>query len=100
VVEVIEQMPPPSSASKTSAFESAAATEVAPTEARTVDVGTAEAGATEDTNLETTLSDIDNMLLNMAAGEAAKATEKTPAIVPGKGKEKAKDTSKEEDFNF
>jgi hypothetical protein len=40
------------------------------------------------------------MLLNMAAEEAATVAEETLAIVPGKEKEKAEDTSEEKDFDF
>jgi hypothetical protein len=40
------------------------------------------------------------MLLNMAAEEAVAAAEETLTIVPGKGKEIAKDISDEKDFNF
>jgi hypothetical protein len=40
------------------------------------------------------------MLLNMAAEEADTAAEETLAIVPGKEKEIAEDTSEEKDFNF
>jgi hypothetical protein len=50
--------------------------------------------------LESTLSDIDKLLLDMAAEEAATATEETMATVPGKEKEIAKDTSEGENFNF
>jgi hypothetical protein len=81
--------------SKTPAVESASAAEVAPTEA-----GTAEAETAEATNLENTFSDIDKMLLNMAAEEAAPAGEETMATVPGKEKEKAEDTLEEKDFDF
>jgi hypothetical protein len=91
VIEAIEETPPPTSASKTPAAEDATATEAAPAEAPT-----AEAETAEDTNLEGTFSDIDKMLLNMAAEEAAE----TLAIVPGKEKEIAEDTSEEKDFNF
>jgi hypothetical protein len=56
VIEAIEETPPPASASKTLAVESATAAEAAPTEA-----GTAEASMAEDTNLESTFSDIDKM---------------------------------------
>jgi hypothetical protein len=90
VTEAIEETPPSASASKAPAVESATATEAAPTEATTV----------EDTNLESTFSDIDKMLLDMAAEEAATATEETLAIVPGKEKEAAEDTSEEENFKF
>jgi hypothetical protein len=95
VIEAIEETPPPASASKTPAAEDATATEAAPAEA-----ATAEAATTKDTNLESTFSNIDKMLLNMAAEEATAAAEQTLATVPGKEKEIAKDSSKEKDFNF
>jgi hypothetical protein len=90
VTEAIKETPPPTSASKTPAVESAAATEIAPTEAATA----------EDANLESTFSDIDKMLLDMAAEEAATAAEETMATAPRKEKETAEDTSEEENFNF
>jgi hypothetical protein len=99
VVEVIEQTPPVASLSKTPAVESTAATEAVAIETES-EANTAEAEAAEDTNLETTLADIDNMLLNEPAEEAARVAEETLAIASGKGKEKAKDISEEEDFNF
>jgi hypothetical protein len=95
VIEAIEETPPPASASKTPAAEDATATEAAPAEA-----ATAEAATTKDTNLESTFSNIDKMLLNMAAEEATAAAEQTLATVPGKEKEIAEDSSKEKDFNF
>jgi hypothetical protein len=96
LIEAIEETPPPASASKiTPAAEVATATEAAPTEATTTEAATAEA-----TNLESTFSDIDKMLLNMAAEEAAATAEETLATVPGKGKEIAEDISEEKDFNF
>ena len=88
-------MLPPASASKTPTAKDTAATEVAPAEAVT-----AEAKTVEDTNLEGTFSDIDKMILNMAAEEAATAAEKTLAPVPGKEKLVAEEISEEEDFNF
>jgi hypothetical protein len=90
VIEAIEETPPPASASKTPDAEDATATEAAPAEAATA----------EDTNLEGTFSDIDKMLLNMAAEETATAAEETLATVPGKEKEIAEDTLEEKDFNF
>jgi hypothetical protein len=54
----------------------------------------------EDTNLESTFSDIDKILLNMAAEEAAAAAKETLATVPRKGKEITEDISDEKDFNF
>jgi hypothetical protein len=95
VIEVIEQTPPLASASKTPAIKSTAAVEVVPTEAES-----AEAETAEDVNLEATLSEIDTMLLDAAAEEAAAAAEEIQGTVAGKGKEKAEDTSEEEDFNF
>jgi hypothetical protein len=94
VTEAIEETPPPASASKTPAVESATATEAAPTEA-----ATAEAATTEDANLESTFSDIDKMLLDMATEEAARAAEETMATTPRK-EETTEDTSEEENFNF
>jgi hypothetical protein len=64
---------------KTLAVEDTAATKAAPVEA-----ATAEAETTEDTNLEGTFSDIDKMLFNMAAEEAATAAGETLAQCPGK----------------
>jgi hypothetical protein len=90
VIEAIEETPTPASASKAPAVESATATEAAPAEAATA----------EDANLESTLFDIDKILLDMAAEEAATAAEETMATVPGKEKQIAEDTSEEENFNF
>jgi hypothetical protein len=95
VTEAIEETPPPASTSKTPAVESATAAEAAPTKA-----ATAEAAMAEDANLESTLSNIDKILLDMAAEEAAAATEEIMATVSGKEKETAEDTSEEENFNF
>jgi hypothetical protein len=90
VIEAIEETPPPASVSKAPAVESATATEAAP----------AEAIAVEDANLERTLSNIDKILLDMAAEEAATAAEGTMPTVPGKEKEISEDTLEEENFNF
>ena len=95
MTEAIEETPPPASASKAPAIESAAAIEAAPTEAAIV-----EAEPTEDANLESTLSNIDKILLDMATEEAATATEETMATVPEKGKKITEDASEEEIFNF
>jgi hypothetical protein len=94
VTEAIEETPLPTSASKTPAVESATTAEVAPTEAATAEVAMA-----EDANLESTLSNIDKILLDMAVEEAAAAAEETMATVPGK-EETTEDTSEEENFNF
>jgi hypothetical protein len=96
VIEAIKETPPSASAPKT------AAAEAAPAEA-----STSEATAAKATDLENTLIDIDEMILNMAEEETAAAAEETPAAVPEKGekmprkeKEPAEDKSKEENFNF
>jgi hypothetical protein len=81
--------------SKTPAIESTATVEAAPTKAESVEAETA-----EDVNLEATLSEIDTMLLDATTEEAVVAAEEIPGTVAGKGKEKAEDTSEEEDFNF
>jgi hypothetical protein len=81
--------------SKTLAAEDTEVTEAAPAEAVTF-----EAETVEDTNLEGTFSDIDKMILNMAAEKVATADEETLAPVPRKEKEVAEETSEEKDFNF
>jgi hypothetical protein len=95
VTEVIEGTPPQASAPKAPAVESATATEAAPSEATTVEDATA-----EDIHLESTIANIDKILLDMAAEEAAGATEETTAPEPEKKKEIAEDTSEDEIFNF
>jgi hypothetical protein len=57
----------------------------------------AEAGATEESNLETTLEVIDNILLKMAEEEATVAAVNTTTE---KGKEQIDEISEEGDFNF
>jgi cupin superfamily acireductone dioxygenase involved in methionine salvage len=57
----------------------------------------AEARTTEESNLETTLEVIDNILLKMAEEETTAAAVST-AIE--KGKEQIDEISEEEDFNF
>jgi hypothetical protein len=93
VTEVIEGTPPPASASKVPAVESPTATEAAPTEAAAI-----EAATTEDIHLESTLSNIDKILLDMAAEETAAATKETMATEPEKEKEISEDASEEEIF--
>jgi hypothetical protein len=95
VTEVIEGTPRAASASKAPAVESATATEAAPIEA-----AVAEAATIEVVHLESTLSNIDKILLDMATEEAAAAEEETMATVPEKEKEIAEDASEEENFNF
>jgi hypothetical protein len=95
VTEVIEGTPPSASALKAPAVESATATEAALTEA-----AAAEAATAEDVHLESTLSNIDKILLDMATEEAAAAAEEAMATVPEKEKGIAEDASEEEIFNF
>ena len=95
MTEAIEETPRPASDSKALAIENTSATEAAPTEA-----ATAKAEPTEDANLESTLSNIDKILLDMATEEAAAAAEETMAKVPEKEKEIAEDALEEENFNF
>jgi hypothetical protein len=92
VADVIHQTPPPASASKIPITEGAGAAEAEATEAEGAKAETA-----EDSNLETTLGDIDNMLLKMAEEEAAAAVVDTTIE---KGKEPIEDTLEEENFNF
>jgi hypothetical protein len=95
VTEVIEGTPPTALALKAPAVESATATEAALTEA-----AAAEAATAEDVHLESTLSNIDKILLDMATEEAAAAAEEAMATVPEKEKKIAEDASEEEIFNF
>jgi hypothetical protein len=93
VTEAIEETPRPASASKAPAVESATAIEAAPAAA-----ATAEAEPVEDANLESTLSNIDKILLDMATEEATAAAEETMATVPEKEKEIAEDASEEKNL--
>jgi hypothetical protein len=79
VTEVIEGTPLAASASKEPVVESAIAIEATPTEA-----AAAEAATTEDVHLESTLSTIDKILLDMATEEAVAAAEEAMATVPEK----------------
>jgi hypothetical protein len=74
VTEVIEGTPPQASAPKAPAVESTTATEAAPSEATAVEAATA-----EDIQLESTIANIDIILLDMAAEETVAATEETTA---------------------
>jgi hypothetical protein len=89
VIEAIKETPPSASAPKSAAAEAAPA-----------EVSTSEVAAAEATDLENTLIDIDEMILNMAEEETAAAAEETPDTVPEKEKEPAEDTSEEENFIF
>jgi hypothetical protein len=90
VTEAIEGTPPQASAPKAPTVESTTATKAAPSEAT----------AGEDIHLESTIADIDKILLDMAAKEAAAATEGTMAPEPEKEKEIAEDISEDEVFTF
>jgi hypothetical protein len=122
VADVIHQTPPPTSASKivtaeptaigaeTTGAETGGAEAIgaeapgaeaigaeatgASTEAEAIGAKT---GTNEDPNLETTLDDIDNMLLRMAEGEAAVVAVNTATE---KGKEHIEDILEKENFNF
>ena len=86
VMQAIEETSPPASASKmTPAAEAAASIEAATVKA---------------TNLESTLSSIDKVLLDLVAEETVAAEEEALAAVPEKGKEIAEDASKEKGFSF
>jgi hypothetical protein len=100
VTEAIEGTPPQASAPKAPAVESTTATEAAPSEATNV-----EAAGAEDINLESMVADIDKILLNMTAEEAAAeeataATEEITASEPEREKEIAEDPSEDEAFIF
>ena len=60
----------------------------------------ADATTTEATNLESTLSAIDKVLLDLAVEETTAAVEEALAAVPEKGKEIVEDASEEKVFSF
>jgi hypothetical protein len=95
VTEVIEATPPRASAPKVPAIESTTATEAAPSEATDV-----KATRAEDINLESVALNIDKILLDMAAEEAAGATEEALAQEAEKKKEIVEETLEDEIFNF
>jgi hypothetical protein len=100
VTEAIEGTPPQASVPKAPAVESTTSTEVVPSEATNT-----EAAGAEDINLESMVADIDKILLNMAAEEAATeeaaaATEEITASEPKREKEIAEDPSEDEAFIF
>jgi hypothetical protein len=108
VADVIHQTPPPTSASKIPFIESTVTAETTATGAETTgaeaigaateaEATGAETEAAEDPNLETTLGDIDNILLRMAEEETATAA---VDMTIEKGKEQIEDTLEEENFNF
>jgi soluble cytochrome b562 len=85
-MQAIEETPPPASASKINT--------------RCRSRYSAEAAAAGATNLESMLSAIDKVLLDIAAEETTAAIEEVLAAVPEKGKEVAEDTSEEKGFSF
>jgi hypothetical protein len=106
VADVIHQTPPPRPVSKiviaeTAGAEAAAAeateAETDGAEATGAEATGAEVRTTEDSNLESTLDVIDNILLKMAEEEAAVAAVNTAAE---KGKEQVEDILEEGNFNF
>jgi hypothetical protein len=102
VADVIHQTPPPISTSKIVIVETTRAeTSVAEATGAEATKATTEAEATkattENPNLETTLDDIDNMLLRMAEEEAVVAAVNTATE---KGKERIEDILEEGNFNF
>jgi hypothetical protein len=88
--DVIHQTPPPASASKIPITEG---TDAAKAEAAEAEGAKAETA--EDSDLETTLGDIDSMLLKMAEEETDAAAVDTTIE---KGKEQIEDTLEEENF--
>jgi hypothetical protein len=80
VMQAIEETPPSASVSKMTPV--------------------AEATTAEASNLETTLSNIDKVLLDLATGETAAAAEEVLALAPEKGKKIAEDTLEEKGFKF
>jgi hypothetical protein len=98
VADVIHQTPSPASAPKIPITESAGTAEGADgAEAAATGAEGARAETAEDSDLETTLGDIDNILLKIAEEEAATAAMDTTIE---KGKEQIEDTLEEENFNF
>jgi hypothetical protein len=93
VMQAIEKMPPSASASKIAPVVSAEA-------AAEANVSVEATAAAEAANLESTLSGIDKLLLDMPIEETIVAAEKVMAVVPNKGKKIAEATSAEEDFEL
>jgi hypothetical protein len=93
VMQAIERMPPLASASKIAPIASAEATAKA-------DTSTKAAAGAEAVNLESTLSGIDKLLLDMATEETAAAAEKVMAATPDKGKNIADADIEEKDFDL
>jgi hypothetical protein len=100
VTDVIHQTPPPATVSKIVFAETveaeASGMKTAEAEIVGAEATRAEAEATEESNLETTIEAIDNILLKMAEEEAIVATVNTATE---KGKEQINEIS-EGDFDF
>jgi hypothetical protein len=93
VMQAIERTPPSASASKITPIASVEAVAEANT-------STEAAAAAEAANLESTLSGINKMLLNMAAEETAVVAEKAMATMSGKGKKVVVVASEEMNFDL
>jgi hypothetical protein len=94
-MQAIEWTPPPASASRMVPVASVEA------EAATKAEGTIEAVAAADAvNLVSTMSEIDKFILDMVAEETIATAEENVAAVPGKGKEVADTSSKENEFDL
>jgi hypothetical protein len=93
VMQAIERTPPLASASKIAPIASVEATTEADTSAEA-------AAAAEAANLESTLSGIDKLLLDMVLEETAAAAEKVMAATPDQGKKIADAAAEERDFDL
>jgi hypothetical protein len=92
-MQAIERTPPSASIYKITPLASAEAT-------TKVNASAEAAAAAEATNLESTLSGIDKLLLDMAVEETAAAAEEVMATVPDKEKKIADAVSEEQDFDL
>jgi hypothetical protein len=93
IMEAIERTPPSASASKIALTASAEATAEA-------NITAEAAAATETANLESTLFEIDRLILGMPIEETATATEKVMVPEPDKGKKIANAASEEKSFDL
>jgi hypothetical protein len=93
VMQAIERTPPSASPSKIAPTASAEATAEA-------NISTEAAAAAEATNLESTLSRIDKLLLDMPTEETVAAAEQVMAPTPNKGKNIADAALEEKDFDL
>jgi hypothetical protein len=92
-MQAIEKTPPSASASKIAPTISAEA-------AAKANISVEAAAAAEAANLESTLSGIDKLLLDMPIEETVAAAEQVMAPVPDKGKKIVDTTSEEKDFEL